>query len=69
MAGINFVHCGLEKGANVPFSAQPGTGLKRPWATATCLTRPRMIGRRDIELLLSLLSDPTPFVTESLRID
>jgi predicted ATP-grasp superfamily ATP-dependent carboligase len=69
MAGINFVHCGLEKDACVPFSVQPGTEVKRPWATAICLPRPWMIGRRDIAMLWSLLSDPIPFVRESLRID
>lgn len=69
MAGINFVLCGLDKDADVPPAVRPGTEVKRPWATAASVIRPWTIGRRDLALLRSLLSDPIPFVRETLRID
>jgi predicted ATP-grasp superfamily ATP-dependent carboligase len=69
MAGINFVHCGLDKEAAVPFSIEPGTQVKRPWAVAASLGRPWAITKRDMAQLWSPLSDPIPFMRESLRID
>jgi len=69
IAGINFIHAGLEKGADVPSSVEPGTQVKRPWALAASLGLPWAITRRDVALLWSLLSDPIPFMRETLRID
>jgi hypothetical protein len=69
IAGINFIHAGLQKGADVPYSVEPGTQVKRPWALAASLGQPWAITRRDVALLWSLLSDPIPFMRETLRID
>lgn len=69
MAGINFVLCGLDKDAEILPAVRPGTEVKRPWATTAHLLRPWTIGRRDIALLWSLLSDPIPLIRETLRID
>src|SRR5262249_13693370 len=69
MAGVNFVHRGLDREAALPFSVRRGTQVRRPWALAASLGRPWAITQRDIALLWSLLSDPIPFVRESLRID
>jgi predicted ATP-grasp superfamily ATP-dependent carboligase len=69
IAGINFIHAGLEKGADLPSSVEAGTQVKRPWALAASLGQPWTITRRDIALLWSLLSDPIPFIRETLRID
>jgi predicted ATP-grasp superfamily ATP-dependent carboligase len=68
-AGLNFVHCGLDPLADMPASVAHGTCVRKPWALALRLHKPWTITSQDLGLLAHLLSDPVPYLRESLRID